>query len=95
MEQRAVGRLGEWRAGGGHLDLAALGAACGCCGSPALPRRGGCAFAWRALGSIVIVPRGRRLFAWLLLHAPRAVSELVVRVCDTACDCENENVLMY
>ena len=33
MEQREVGRLGERRAGGGHLDLAALPAA-----AAALPR---------------------------------------------------------
>ena len=63
-EQREAGRLGEWRAGGGHLYLAALGAACGCCGSAP---SSWCAF---SLGSIV---QGR-LFAWLLLHAPRAVS---------------------
>ena len=43
MEQREVGRLGEWRAGGGHLDLAALPAA-----AAALPRRG-----VLSLGSIV------------------------------------------
>ena len=66
MEQREVDRLGEWRAGGGQLDLAALPAA-----AAALPRRG-----VLSLGPVV---QGR-LFAWLLLHAPRAVSELVVRV---------------
>ena len=74
MEQRKVGRLGEWRAGGGHLDLAALPAA-----AAALPRRG----VLSQLGSIIIIqgaPGGSIRFAWLLLHAPRAVSELVVCV---------------
>ena len=73
IEQREVGRLGEWRAGGGHLDLAALPAA-----AAALPRRRGVL----SLGSIV---QGR-LLAWLLLHGPRAVSQSWWCVCDTAWD---------
>ena len=74
MEQREAGRLGEWRAGGGHLDLAALGAACGCCGSAP----SWCAFA----GSII---QGR-LFAWLL-HVP-CQSWWCVYVYDTAWGCD-------
>ena len=66
MEQREVGRLGEWRAGGGHLDLAALPAA-----AAALPH------GVLSLGHYILPRVNYSHGSWLVLHAPRTVSELV------------------
>ena len=59
MEQREVGRLGEWRAGGGHLDLAALPAA-----GAALPH------GVLSLGPLYTTQG--QLFAWLMAATPRS-----------------------
>ena len=63
MEQREVGRLGEWRAGGGHLDLAALPAA-----AAALPRRG----VLFSLGPLSRVDYSHGCYSTLHLPCPRA-----------------------
>ena len=79
MEQREVGRLGEWRAGGGHLDLAALGAACGCCGSAP----SWCAFAWVRVHCPKDIDYSHGCCS--TLHVP---CQSWWCMCYTACDCD-------
>ena len=58
IEQREVGRLGEWRAGGGHLDLAALPAAAGAAPLGSIVQ--GRLFAWLMAATTAATPRATR-----------------------------------